>query len=142
MSPAPKPQPAQLATLAFKSQSEWESWLERNHEKAPGVWIKLAKKGSGIPSVTYMEAVDVALCYGWIDSQSKSLDATCYVQRFTPRRAKSPWSKTNRAKAEEFIAQGKMRPAGLREIEAAKADGRWGRADDDPPKEGSLKEGS
>ncbi len=121
---AKSPQP-DLATLQFKSAKEWETWLEHNHGTAPGVWIKLAKKGSGIPSVTYMEAVDVALCYGWIDSQSKSLDDRQYVQRFTPRRAKSPWSKINRAKAEEFIAQGKMRPAGMREVEAAQADGRW-----------------
>ena len=115
----------ELATLAFKSAKAWEAWLERNHATAPGVWITLAKKGSGIPSVTYMEAVDVGLCYGWIDSQSKSLDDRQYVQRFTPRRAKSPWSKINRAKAEEFIAQGKMRPAGMREVEEARADGRW-----------------
>jgi uncharacterized protein YdeI (YjbR/CyaY-like superfamily) len=121
---AKSPQP-ELPTLAFASAKEWEAWLERHHATAPGVWIKLAKKGSGIPSVTYMEAVDVGLCYGWIDSQSKSLDDRQYVQRFTPRRARSPWSKINRAKAEEFIAQGKMRPAGMREVEAAQADGRW-----------------
>jgi uncharacterized protein YdeI (YjbR/CyaY-like superfamily) len=115
----------ELPTLAFASAKEWEAWLERHHATAPGVWIKLAKKGSGIPSVTYMEAVNVGLCYGWIDSQSKSLDDHQYVQRFTPRRARSPWSKINRAKAEEFIAQGKMRPAGMREVQAAQADGRW-----------------
>lgn len=130
MTRVPKSKDPELATLQFKSQKEWASWLERNNATAPGVWIKLAKKGSGVPSVTYMEAVDVGLCYGWIDSQSKSLDATWYIQRFTPRRAKSPWSKINRAKAEEFITQGKMRPSGLREIEAAKADGRWEQAYD------------
>ena len=136
MSPVRKAAEAELATLAFRSQKTWEAWLERNHAKAPGVWVKLAKKGAGVPSVTYMEAVDVALCYGWIDSQARSLDATFYIQRFTPRRVKSPWSKINRAKAEEFIAQGKMRPAGLREIEAAKADGRWERANEAAPNEG------
>ena len=120
-----KSPPPVLATLQFESPKEWEAWLERNHASAPGVWVKLAKKGAGIPSVTYMEAVDVALCYGWIDSQSKSLDDRQYVQRFTPRRAKSPWSKINRGKAEEFIAEGRMRPAGMREVEAAQADGRW-----------------
>ena len=125
MTKSAKSPPPELATLHFKSQKEWEAWLERNHATAPGVWMKLAKKGSGIASVTYMEAVDVALCYGWIDSQSRSLDDRQYVQRFTPRRAKSPWSKINRAKAEEFIAQGRMRPAGMREVEAAQADGRW-----------------
>jgi uncharacterized protein YdeI (YjbR/CyaY-like superfamily) len=125
MTKSGKSLPPELATLQFASPREWESWLERNHATAPGVWVKLAKKGTGIPSVTYMEAVDVALCYGWIDSQSKSLDDHQYVQRFTPRRAKSPWSKINRAKAEEFIAQGRMRPAGMREVEAAQADGRW-----------------
>ena len=125
MTKSGKSLPPELATLQFASPREWESWLERNHATAPGVWMKLAKKGSGIASVTYMEAVDVALCYGWIDSQSKSLDDHQYVQRFTPRRAKSPWSKINRAKAEEFIAQGRMRPAGMREVEAAQADGRW-----------------
>lgn len=125
MAKAAKASAPELATLQFKSQQEWEAWLERHHATAPGVWIKLAKKGSGIASVTYMEAVDVALCYGWIDSQSRSLDERHYVQRFTPRRAKSPWSKSNRAKAEAFIAQGRMRPAGMREVEAAQADGRW-----------------
>jgi uncharacterized protein YdeI (YjbR/CyaY-like superfamily) len=130
MAKSAKSPPLELATLAFKSPKEWEAWLDRNHATAPGVWIRLAKKGSGIPSVSYMEAVDVALCYGWIDSQSKSLDDQLYIQRFTPRRARSPWSKINRAKAEAFIAQGRMRPGGMREVEAAQADGRWDRAYD------------
>jgi uncharacterized protein YdeI (YjbR/CyaY-like superfamily) len=117
----------ELPTLRFRSQKEWEAWLERNHEKVPGVWVKLAKKGSGLSSVTYAEAVDAALCYGWIDGQAKSVDASFYMQRFTPRTATSNWSKINCQKAEEFIAQGKMKPAGLRAIESAKADGRWGK---------------
>jgi uncharacterized protein YdeI (YjbR/CyaY-like superfamily) len=116
-----------LAGLPFKSPKDWEAWLGRNHATSTEVWVKLAKKSSGIPSVTYMEAVDVALCYGWIDGLSKSVDEKFYVQRFTPRTAKSNWSETNCRKVEEFIAQGKMKPAGLRAIDAAKADGRWKR---------------
>jgi uncharacterized protein YdeI (YjbR/CyaY-like superfamily) len=118
----------ELPTLPFKSQKDWEAWLERNQAQSSGVWVKIAKKGSEIPSVTYMEAVDVALCYGWIDGQAKSVDASFYVQRFTPRTATSRWSKINCGKVEEFIAQGRMRPSGLRQVEAAKADGRWKRA--------------
>jgi uncharacterized protein YdeI (YjbR/CyaY-like superfamily) len=116
-----------LPVFHAKSQKAWEVWLERNHAKAKGVWLKIAKKGSNVPSVAYMDAVDSALCYGWIDGQAKSLDETFYLQRFTPRTAKSNWSKTNCRKAEEFIAQGRMRPAGLRAVEAAKTDGRWDR---------------
>jgi uncharacterized protein YdeI (YjbR/CyaY-like superfamily) len=117
----------ELPERAFKTQKEWEAWLERNHE-THGVWIKLSKKGSGIPSVSYQEAVDSALCYGWIDGQSKSLDDVCYLQRFTPRTATSNWSKINREKAEGFIAEGRMRPSGLRAIEVARANGQWERA--------------
>ena len=116
-----------LPTRAFKSQKEWEAWLERNHE-TPGIWLKFAKKTSGIPTVSYQEAVDVALCYGWIDGQNKSLDETYYVQRFTPRTSTSNWSKINREKAEGFIAEGRMRASGLRAIEVAKANGRWEKA--------------
>ncbi|HJU68246.1 MAG TPA: YdeI/OmpD-associated family protein [Gemmatimonadaceae bacterium] len=116
-----------LPTRAFKSQKEWEAWLERNHE-TPGIWLKFAKKTSGIPTVSYQEAVDVALCYGWIDGQNKSLDETYYVQRFTPRTSTSNWSKINREKAEGFIAEGRMRASGLRAIEVAKANGRWDKA--------------
>ena len=116
-----------LPTRAFKSQKEWEAWLERNHE-TPGIWLKFAKKTSGIPTVSYQEAVDSALCYGWIDGQMKSLDDTYYVQRFTPRTSNSNWSKINREKAEGFIAEGRMRPPGLRAIEVARASGRWDKA--------------
>jgi len=117
----------ELPERAFKSQKEWEAWLERNHGTL-GVWLKLSKKGSGIPSVSYQEAVDSALCYGWIDGQARSLDDVCYLQRFTPRTATSNWSKINREKAEAYIAQGRMRPPGLRAIEVARANGRWEKA--------------
>jgi uncharacterized protein YdeI (YjbR/CyaY-like superfamily) len=116
-----------LPTRAFKSQKEWEAWLERNHETA-GIWLKFAKKTSGIPTVSYQEAVDTALCYGWIDGQMKSLDAAYYIQRFTARTSNSNWSKINREKAEGFIAEGRMRPPGLRAIEVARASGRWDKA--------------
>ncbi len=96
------------------------------------MWIAFARKASGIPTVTYAEAVEIALTYGWIDGQAKSIDETRYGQRFTPRRARSKWSKINRAKAEKLIAEGKMQPAGLAEVERAKADGRWERAYDSP----------
>jgi uncharacterized protein YdeI (YjbR/CyaY-like superfamily) len=96
------------------------------------VWVRFAKKGSGIPSVTYAEALDAALCYGWIDGQSRSVDETWYLQKFTPRRARSIWSKRNREKVAALIESGRMRPAGLAEIDRAKADGRWDAAYDGP----------
>jgi uncharacterized protein YdeI (YjbR/CyaY-like superfamily) len=114
-----------LPVKAFRSQKAWETWLARHHERAPGIWIKLAKKASGIPTVTYDEAVEIALCYGWIDGQAKGLDESYHLQRFTPRRDRSNWSKINRRKAEAVIASGRMQPAGLRQVEAAQADGRW-----------------
>jgi uncharacterized protein YdeI (YjbR/CyaY-like superfamily) len=114
-----------VAAKPFRTQKAWEAWLARNHDRAPEVWVKLAKKGSGIPTITYEEAVESALCYGWIDGLTRGFDDEYYVQRFTPRRAKSNWSTINVAKAEALIASGRMQPAGLREVEAAKADGRW-----------------
>lgn len=117
----------ELPTRAFKSQKEWEAWLERNHDTS-GVWLKFAKKSSGIPTVSYHEAVDVALCYGWIDGVMRSLDESFFIQRFTPRTSTSNWSKINRQKAEGFIAEGRMRPSGLRAIEVAKGNGRWDKA--------------
>jgi uncharacterized protein YdeI (YjbR/CyaY-like superfamily) len=114
-----------LPTLAFESQTTWEAWLEDYHDRTPGLWLKLAKKGAGVPSVSYAEAVESALCFGWIDSQKGSLDDRHWVQKFTPRRPKSGWSKTNCASAEALIASGRMRPAGLRQVELARADGRW-----------------
>lgn len=116
----------------FKNVKAWESWLEKNHAKAPGVWIKFAKKDSGIESTNYAEALQVALCYGWIDGQSKSINETWYMQKFTPRGPKSIWSKRNCEFVEALIKEGKMKPAGLATIEAAKADGRWDMAYDSP----------
>ena len=109
----------------FKDQATWEKWLSSHYNQQAGVWIKFAKKNSGIPTVSYAEALDVALCYGWIDGQSRSYDDTWYLQKFTPRRARSLWSKINIAKVEALIAAGKMQPAGQAAIDAAKADGRW-----------------
>jgi uncharacterized protein YdeI (YjbR/CyaY-like superfamily) len=114
-----------METLPFPDQRAFQEWLDANHATAPGVWVKFAKKGSGLPTVVYAEAVEVALCYGWIDGQAKSFDDTYYLQRFTPRRARSKWSQINVKKAEALIASGAMRPAGLAEVERAKADGRW-----------------
>src|SRR4051794_20669846 len=111
--------------LAFASQTEFRTWLEANHAAVDGIWLKFAKKGTGVATVVYAEALEVALCFGWIDGQAKKLDATYYLQRFTPRRARSKWSRINVAKAEALIAGGAMRPAGLAEVERAKADGRW-----------------
>ncbi|MBD9477729.1 YdeI/OmpD-associated family protein [Pseudoxanthomonas sp. PXM02] len=113
----------------FADAVAWERWLEQ-HPDSAGLWLKIAKKEAGIPSVTYAEALDVALCHGWIDGQKKGLDAQFFLQRFTPRRARSTWSKINVAKIDALIAAGRMRPAGLREVEVAKADGRWDAAYD------------
>ena len=111
--------------LAFASAAEWEAWLDAEHATADGVWVKFAKKGSGVETVVYAEALEVALCYGWIDSQVARLDERFYLQKFTPRRARSKWSRINRDKIEELTTQGRMRPAGLEQVELAKADGRW-----------------
>jgi uncharacterized protein YdeI (YjbR/CyaY-like superfamily) len=109
----------------FASKQELEAWLEENHAGTEGLWLKIAKKGSGVESVNYAEALELALCFGWIDSQKRGFDETFFLQRFTPRRPRGKWSQINRAKAEELIAAGAMRTAGLTEVEAAKADGRW-----------------
>jgi uncharacterized protein YdeI (YjbR/CyaY-like superfamily) len=103
----------------------WEVWLACHSEQSDGVWLRIAKKGSGKESVTISEALDVALCYGWIDSQRKGYDQTYYLQRYSPRRPKSPWSKLNVERAEALIEAGRMQPSGLMEIEAARVDGRW-----------------
>jgi uncharacterized protein YdeI (YjbR/CyaY-like superfamily) len=130
--PGPGVAGAIAPVLSFASRAEWDAWLAAEHETSTGVWLKLARKSSGVASVTYPEAVEVALCYGWIDGQSKSVDEKYWVQRFTPRTARSKWSKRNRAKATELIERGEMKPAGLREVERAKADGRWDAAYDAP----------
>ena len=112
-------------TRFFASRDAWAAWLAAEHEQSDGVWLQIAKKASGIDSVSYAEALEVALCYGWIDGQKRSFDDDHWLQRFTPRRARSKWSKINREKATELIDCGAMRPAGLRAVERAKADGRW-----------------
>jgi uncharacterized protein YdeI (YjbR/CyaY-like superfamily) len=117
-----------LPVLLFASKKDFEAWLEGNHAGAEGLWLKIAKKGSGVESVDYDEALELALCFGWIDSQKRGFDEAFFLQRFTPRRPRGKWSQINRAKAEELITAGAMRPAGLAEVEAAKADGRWGAA--------------
>lgn len=114
-----------LPIQSFASKTKWAEWLAKQHDKSAGVWLKLAKKDSGIPSVTYDEALDVALCYGWIDGQKKGFDDKYWLQKFTPRGPKSIWSKINTEKAERLIAAGEMKPAGLKVIEAARQDGRW-----------------
>ena len=119
-------------TLAFPSADAFEAWLEEHHADSDGLWIKIAKKGTGIESVTRGGALDVALCFGWIDGQAKPIDETYYLQKFTPRRDRSKWSKINVGKVAELIERGAMRPAGHAEIERAKADGRWAAAYDPP----------
>ena len=118
----------ELPILPFESKKKFAEWLAVQHDTSAGVWMKLAKKAAGIPSVTYQEALDVALCYGWIDGQKRSFDDKYFLQKFTPRRPKSIWSKINVEKVERLIASGEMKPAGLKAIEAAKQDGRWAAA--------------
>jgi uncharacterized protein YdeI (YjbR/CyaY-like superfamily) len=119
-----------LPMISFEGQQEWAAWLEENHAASSGLWLRLAKKASGLSSVSYDEAVEVALCYGWIDGQKKSYDEASWLQKFTPRGPKSIWSKINRGKAEALIANSQMKPAGLRAIEQARQDGRWDAAYD------------
>ena len=115
----------ELPVLTFPGPAGLEKWLEEHHASAQGIWLKIAKKGKAEPTVTYAEAVELALCFGWIDSQRRGLDEQYFLQRFTPRRPRGRWSRINRDKVEELTAAGRMRPAGLAEVEAAKADGRW-----------------
>ncbi|MFT3865905.1 MAG: YdeI/OmpD-associated family protein [Solirubrobacterales bacterium] len=116
---------AELEIVLFADRDEFEAWLEENGGDSEGLWLKIAKKGAPVPSVTYDEAVELALCFGWIDGQVRRFDETHYIQRFTPRRPRGRWSKINREKAEALEAAGSLRPAGAAEVEAAKADGRW-----------------
>jgi uncharacterized protein YdeI (YjbR/CyaY-like superfamily) len=118
--------------LLFEDQQTWFSWLRKNHATSSGVWLRIAKKGANVRSVSYLQAVDAALCFGWIDGQKKSNDERCWLQRFTPRSEKSIWSKINREKAIRLIELGQMNAAGLREVERAKRDGRWDGAYDSP----------
>lgn len=119
-----------LATLHCKTTKSWETWLAKRHASSPGITLKIAKKDSGIASTTYAEAVEAALCYGWIDGRRNALDAEFFLQKFTPRRARSIWSRINCDKAMALIASGRMQPPGLAEVERAKADGRWDAAYD------------
>jgi uncharacterized protein YdeI (YjbR/CyaY-like superfamily) len=119
-----------LPVLLFNNQAEWREWLENNHKQSHGLWLKHAKKSSGKKSVSYEEAVQEALCYGWIDSQKQAYDEDYYLQKFTPRGISSVWSKINVAKVEALIKTGKMQPAGLAAVTLAKQDGRWDAAYD------------
>jgi uncharacterized protein YdeI (YjbR/CyaY-like superfamily) len=121
----------EMPTLSFATARAFEAWLAKHHGSSKGLWLKLGKKG-GPPSVTYQEALDVALCHGWIDGQKKALDEQWWLQKFVPRGPRSIWSRINTGKAEALIAAGKMKPAGLAAIEAARKDGRWAAAYDSP----------
>ena len=121
----PKATTSQPDPRRFATQRAFEIWLRKNHASSDGAWLLIAKVGADKPTVTYPEAVEVALCYGWIDGQKKSIDAHHWLQRFTPRRVRSVWSKANRAKAEALIQSGRMRPSGMAEIDRARSDERW-----------------
>jgi uncharacterized protein YdeI (YjbR/CyaY-like superfamily) len=114
-----------LPVLLFATPPDFEAWLEENHTESAGFWLKIAKKGSGETSIGYAEGLELALCFGWIDSQKRGLDEKFFLQRFTPRRPRGRWSRINRVKVEALIAAKAMRPAGMAEVKAAKADGRW-----------------
>jgi uncharacterized protein YdeI (YjbR/CyaY-like superfamily) len=123
---APKPEIRKL----FKTQADWHAWLEKNHDDPDGLWVHFSKKGSGVTTATYDEVLETALCFGWIDGQLKTHDEKTFVRKFTPRRARSIWSKVNRTKAEKLIEAGRMKPAGIRAIERAREGGEWDRAYD------------
>lgn len=124
------PPKAELPIILFPTPQEWAAWLAENHALAAGLWLRLAKKDAAMTSLNYQEALDVALCYGWIDGQKKSYDADSWLQKFTPRGKKSLWSKINCAKVEALIQSGQMQPPGLQAVESAKQDGRWDAAYD------------
>jgi uncharacterized protein YdeI (YjbR/CyaY-like superfamily) len=126
--------PTALPVHGFRTQRDWASWLEKNHEKSPGVWLQLAKKAAPVESVSCDEAIETALCYGWIDGQKKAHDEQYWLQKFTPRSKRSIWSKINTGKALALIKAGKMKPSGLQEVERAKSDGRWDAAYDSSSK--------
>jgi uncharacterized protein YdeI (YjbR/CyaY-like superfamily) len=123
---------SELPVIAFASQKTWEKWLKANHLTSSGIWVQFAKKASGTSTVTYAEAIETALCYGWIDGQKQSHSSEAWLQKFTPRGRKSIWSKINSKKAQALIESGRMKPAGLAEVERAKQDGRWEQAYDSP----------
>ena len=124
----PTTEPETPPVIFFRDADEFEVWLEEHHDQPAGVWLKIAKKSSGIPSLTDDEAVDIGLCFGWISGQRRSLDADFYLQKYVPRRPWSRWSQVNVRKVEQLTAAGRMRPPGLAEVEAAKTDGRWAAA--------------
>lgn len=130
MPAAPPAPPASARPALFKDAASFEAWLKTHHATSEGLWLQLAKRGAREPSLAYPEAVDVALCWGWIDGQKQSLDEQHFLQRFTPRRARSVWSKINVNKVAALIEAGRMQPPGHAQIEAAKADGRWAQAYD------------
>lgn len=119
---------------SFATAKEWSEWLAKHHDTSGGVWLQIFKKGSGKETVTYDEALDEALCFGWIDGQKRGYDETSWLQKFTPRRPKSLWSKRNREHVARLIEEKRMKPAGLKQVEAAKKDGRWDQAYDSPKK--------
>jgi uncharacterized protein YdeI (YjbR/CyaY-like superfamily) len=118
----------ELPIITFESPEAWENWLAENHARPNGVWLRLFKKYTGKPTISYEEALDVALCFGWIDGQGRGYDEQSHLQKFTPRRPRSVWSKLNTQRVERLIREGRMRPAGLAQVEEAKRDGRWERA--------------
>src|SRR5690349_11046779 len=120
--------------LDLKTKKAWRAWLEKNHDRSSGIWLRLAKKGTNRKSPSRDDALDAALCYGWIDGQAKSEGNETWLQKYTPRGKRSIWSKRNREKVQSLIESGEMRPAGLAEIERAKKDGRWDAAYDSPSK--------
>ena len=120
-----KSEPEAAEVIAFRDAAEFDTWLAENVDLSTGVWLKIAKKGSGVASLTDDEAVDIGLCYGWISGQRKALDDIYYLQKYVPRRPRSRWSQVNVRKVEGLMATGRMRPPGIAEVEAAKADGRW-----------------
>ena len=122
----------ELPIIAFVSEKDWETWLAKNHDKSEGIWVKFFKKNSGEQTITYAQALDGALCYGWIDSQLKSLDEKAYLQKFTPRRSKSIWSKRNIEHISRLTKEGRMQPAGIKQVEEAKKNGQWEMAYDSP----------
>jgi uncharacterized protein YdeI (YjbR/CyaY-like superfamily) len=126
----PRKPARELPVVLFEDSGAFTEWLDAHHGDSPGVWLRLARKGAALRSLTYAEALDVALCYGWIDSQKKSFDEESWLQKFGPRGAKSLWSRINRDKVEALMAAGRMRAAGIAAVEAAKADGRWDAAYD------------
>ena len=125
-------EPTRANTKAFKTAAAWGKWLAAHHARSDGLWLRLYKKASGVPSIDHAQALEEALCWGWIDGQGRPLDERSWLQRFTPRRARSPWSKRNQDHVARLSREGRMQPSGLAEVEAAKADGRWGRAYDSP----------